>query len=422
MFEQAFNSFYKESVSKNLLLPEAQGQGIIHHLTHLEELILKSQKQGLDTALTFINALVDILNGNVDTKVFTTVKYDGAPAIIAGYNPENNKFFVGTKGVGAKTPKYCYTSQDIITYYGDKPGLAEKLKLALLYLPDVIKQNAYQGDFMFDRSTLVKVNYEGEELITFKPNTITYAVEASSELGKKIQSAQIGIVFHTRLTGPTIATAKQSPDVNVSEFNQTNNVWVDDAKFKDLSGLVSLTESEKSIIEKNLDSIQNSAKVVNWTSLPTTFYALANTFINVLIRKGEFVGDLDKNFDNFIQWCNDRADAEINNPEKTKTEATKERKRQNKEKTLQFYKRNKISIINIFNITEKIAQIKNIFIKKYSDAVKSRQFITQPDGTLKVTKPEGFVAVDHIGNSIKLVDRLEFSRANFAIPKEKKFK
>lgn len=422
MLEQAFSSFYKESIGKNLILPEAQGEGVIHHLTHLEELILKGQKQGLDTAIAFINALVDILNGNVDTKVFTTVKYDGAPALIAGYNPENGKFFVGTKGVGAKTPKYCYTSQDIITYYGDKPGLAEKLKLALLYLPNVIKQNAYQGDFMFDRSTLDKVTYEGEELITFKPNTITYAVETNSELGKKIQRAQIGIVFHTRLTGPTIATAKQSPDVSVTEFNQSADVWVDDAKFKDMSGLVSLTGDEKNSIEKNLQSIQSSAEVVRWSELPATFYVLANSFINVLIRRGEFVGDLDKNFNDFIQWYNDRMDAEINNPEKNKTEATKERKRQNKNKTIEYYKQNKLSIINIFSITEKIAQIKNIFIKKYSGAVKSKQFIAQPDGTLKVTKPEGFVAVDHIGNSIKLVDRLEFSRANFAIPKEKKFK
>jgi len=421
MLEQAFNSFYQESIGKTLILPEAMGKGIIHHLTHLEELILIGQKQGLDTAISFINELTNVLDGNVDSKVFTTVKYDGAPAIIAGYNPENGKFFVGTKGVGAKTPKYCYTTQDIITYYGDKPGLAEKLKLALLFLPKVIKQDVYQGDFMFDRSTLNKINYEGEELITFKPNTITYAVEANSDLGQKIQKAQIGIIFHTRLTGPTIADAKQSPDVNITEFNQSPDVWFDDAKFKDMSGLVSLTDDEKRLIVGNLQSIENSETVVNWTNLPSTFYQLANSFINVLIRRGEFVGNLDKNFEDFIQWYDERMEKEINNPEKYKTEATREKKRQSKDKAIEFFNKNKLSIINIFNITDKIAQIKNIFIKKYSDAVKSRQFIAQPDGTLKVTKPEGFVAVDHIGNSIKLVDRLEFSRANFAIPKEKKF-
>ncbi len=31
----------------------------------------------------------------------------------------------------------------------------------------------------------------------------------------------------------------------------------------------------------------------------------------------------------------------------------------------------------------------------------------------RVTAPEGFVAIDHVGKALKLVDRLEFSRANF---------
>ena len=41
-------------------------------------------------------------------------------------------------------------------------------------------------------------------------------------------------------------------------------------------------------------------------------------------------------------------------------------------------------------------------------------YIEQPDGSLKVTDPEGFVIVDHIGRAMKIVDRLEFSAANFA--------
>ena len=422
MIKQAFNSFYKDSVNKNLLIQEAAGEGIIHHLTHLEELILKGQKQGLNLAIQFIKELTSVLEGNTDSKIFTTVKYDGAPAVICGYNPEDGRFFVGTKGVGAKNAKACYTLQDIITYYGEKPGLAEKLKLALLYLPKVIKQNMYQGDFMFDRSSLREITYEGEKLITFKPNTITYAVEADSKLGNTVRDAQIGIVFHTRLTGSSFSQLKQSPDVSVTEFNQTPEVWVDDAKFKDLSGLVTLTNEEKKIVEENLKFVQNSAKVIDWATLPNTFYADANTFINFLIKRGEFVGDLDKNFDDFIEWFNQRKDTEINDTKKIKTDATRQKKLENKNKSIEFLKQNKLSIINIFSVTEKIAEIKKIFITKYSNAIKSKQFISQPDGTLKVTRPEGFVAVDHIGNSIKLVDRLEFSRANFSVSREEKFK
>ena len=100
MFEQAFNSFYQENTNKYLVIE--QQEGIIKHLTHLEELILTRQKEGLDIAVKFIKALTETFNGNVDSKIFTTVKYDGAPAIICGYNPENNKFFVSTKSFAAK--------------------------------------------------------------------------------------------------------------------------------------------------------------------------------------------------------------------------------------------------------------------------------------------------------------------------------
>ena len=417
MIEQAFNSFYKESVSKYLVIE--QQEGIIKHLTHLEELILTRQKEGLDIAIEFIKALTETFNGNADSGVFTTVKYDGAPAIICGYNPENNKFFVATKSAAAKTPKVCYTIQDVQQNYGQAPGLAEKMRLALLYLPKVIKSNIYQGDFMFDKATLHQIDYQGEKLITFKPNTITYAVEADSELGKKIQTAQIGVVFHTRYTGPNLKQLSKSADVNVSEFNQSPEVWFDDAKFKDVSGTVTLTDDEKRTVVETLNTISKIEGITDWTALPNNFYVLANTYINTLIRQGKFVEDPEETFNGFIEWYNDRMDKEI---EKLKSEAGKQKKIEGKNKAIEYFNTNKMSIVNIFNLTKKLADLKKIFFSKYSTAIKTKQFLTQPDGTLKVTPGEGFVAVDKSGNMVKLVDRLEFSRANFAISKGEKFK
>jgi len=417
MIEQAFNSFYKDSTSKYLVIE--QQEGIIKHLTHLEELILTRQKEGLDTAIEFINALTDSFNGNTNSGVFTTVKYDGAPAIICGFNPENNKFFVSTKSIAAKTPKINYTVQDIEQNYSQGPGLAEKMRLALLYLPKVIKSNVYQCDFMFDKATLNQTVFEGEKLITFKPNTITYAVEVDSELGKKIQTAQIGVVFHTRYTGPNLQQLSKSADVNVSEFSQSPDVWFDDAKFKDMSGTVTLTDDEKVAVSGGLNSMQKIAGITDWVGLPNNFYTLANTYINTLIRQGKFVEDLEETFNGFIEWYNSRMDKEI---EKLKSEAGKQKKIEGKNKAIEFFNTNKMSIVNIFNLTKKIADIKKIFFNKYSTAIKTKQFLTQPDGTLKVTPGEGFVAVDKSGNMVKLVDRLEFSRANFAISREEKFK
>jgi len=414
MLEESFSSYYSKSVD-SLVLEETEG--INKHLTHLEELILTHQKQGIDTALAFVDELLKVFTGNVESKMFTTVKYDGAPAIFAGYNPENNKFFVATKSIAAKTPKVNYTDQDIELNHGQAPGLVEKLKLALCYLPTVIKQGIYQGDLMFDKSSLKRVDINGEKLIIFRPNTITYAVPADSSLAKRILNSQLGVIFHTKYSGPSLTQLSKSPDVNVTEFNQTPEVFVDDAKFKDMSGTVTLTEDEETIIKNNVEQIKSAN--VDWIKFPGTFYILVNTFINSLIRDGKFVTDPKKTYDEFIIWYSNRLDKEI---EKLKSEAGKLKKVEAKNKTIEFFNTNKQSILNIFFVTQKIEEIKKIFINKYNTAIKTKQFIKQPDGTLKVTAPEGYVAVDHEGNMIKLVDRLEFSKANFAISREEKFK
>ena len=46
-----------------------------------------------------------------------------------------------------------------------------------------------------------------------------------------------------------------------------------------------------------------------------------------------------------------------------------------------------------------------------------KAFIQQEDGSYKVTPGEGVVVADHMGNAVKIVDRLDFSKANFA-PKD----
>jgi hypothetical protein len=415
MIERAFNSFFWENYTKpQPLVVEQESKGINFHLTHLEELVLVGQKQGLDVAIRFINELTNIFEGNTDSKLFTTVKFDGAPAVLAGYNPENGNFFVSTKN----PDKASYSVQEIVQNFGHAPGLVEKLKLAFLYLPNVIKQNYYQGDFMFSKSDIQEIEYEGQKLLTFKPNTITYAVEVDSPLGQKVRNAQIGIVFHTKYTGAVGKETSKTPDVSVKEFNLIPEVFVDDAKFKDMSGMATLTNQEEELVRTNLDKVQKAGGVIDWLALTSTTYANLNTFINTLIRQGRFVDDPDKNFEEFVVWVSNSFDKEI---EKLKTEKGKQKKIESKQKNFDYLQTNKMTLVNIFFVSKLLAEIKKVFIRKYNNAINSRQFLAQPDGTLKVTQPEGYVAVDHEGNMIKLVDRLEFSRANFSVPREKKF-
>ena len=72
------------------------------HLEHPEDSILQGRRVAIDA----IKELVTV------TKL--SVKWDGAPAIVFGTNPENGKFFVGTKSVFNKRKiKINYSHEDI---------------------------------------------------------------------------------------------------------------------------------------------------------------------------------------------------------------------------------------------------------------------------------------------------------------------
>ena len=94
-------------------LTEATKEGKNVHLEHIEDEVLNGGTAGARSAINFLQSLRDMLAGHAKTKVNITTKWDGAPAIFCGINPENGKFFVGTKGVFAKNAKLNYTDEDI---------------------------------------------------------------------------------------------------------------------------------------------------------------------------------------------------------------------------------------------------------------------------------------------------------------------
>ena len=75
------------------------------HLEHIEDEIINHGAPGVEKALSYFNNLLDTLGGHSDEPINITTKWDGAPAIFCGTDPEDGKFFVGTKGVFAKIPK-----------------------------------------------------------------------------------------------------------------------------------------------------------------------------------------------------------------------------------------------------------------------------------------------------------------------------
>ncbi len=374
------------------------------HLTHLEELVLTKGERGYDIARGMVADLLSHLQGKSKRKVNTSVKWDGAPAIFAGKHPETGKFFVGTKSIFNREPKINYNDHDVEMNHGHAPGLADKLKKALKYLPKLGIKGILQGDFMFDSSSIQPMMEDGKKHLTFKPNTIRYAVEADSELGKDIGNSVFGIVFHT---GYADLNSPPQYNISVKGLKKVPGVWVDDAVFTDTTGTVTLTTDEAKQVR---DLIKTSDKIkVNYKDLPLD---LMNIYANSEIREGKFLEDAEGSYKGFEGWFKTRIQKEI---DKRKSVAGQKRIAESGKKKLAEVRAKSDDIINLFKVSKLIAQAKQIFINKYNNATyNTKHFLDDGKGGLKVTNPEGYVAVSRAGDSVKLVDRLEFSRANFS--------
>ena len=392
-----FKQFHQDSQ----LLTEAKANT---HLTHLEELVLTQGERGYGVARSMVADLLSKLQGKSKRKVNTSVKWDGAPAIFAGKHPETGKFFVGTKSIFNREPKINYTEADVEMNHGHAPGLADKLKKALKYLPKLGIKGILQGDFMFDSTMLKPVMQDGVKHISFKPNTITYAVEADSDLGKEIANSVFGIVFHT---GYADLNSPPQYGINVNKLKKVPGVWVDDAVFTDTTGTVTLTTDEAKQV-KDLVKTADSIKV-KYKDLPLD---LLNIYANSEIRDGKFLEDADASYKGFMSWMKGRMEKEI---AKRKSKVGKQKITEAFKKKLAEIDAREADIIAIFKVSKLLSQAKQIFVNKYNNAVyNTKHFLDNGDGTLGVSNPEGYVAVSRDGNAVKLVDRLEFSRANFS--------
>ena len=79
-----------------------------------------------------------------------------------------------------------------------------------------------------------------------------------------------------------------------------------------------------------------------------------------------------------------------------------------------FSNTNSRNLENILNLMNAFVDIKMVLINQMSKTAKLKTFLSTSDG-FEVTGEEGYVAIDKVGkNAVKLIDRMEFSRANFS--------
>lgn len=384
------------------------------HLEHLEDSIFNSGVVGVRSAVSFLQSLRDMLAGNSpSSRLNISTKFDGSPSIVAGINPETKKFFVGTKSVFAKNAKINYTDKDIDENHPDA-GLNKTLKVALRYLKALEIKGVIQGDVMFT-DDLKHESIDGRTYVTFQPNTLVYAVPNDAALASQIEKAKIGVVWHTSYTGPKLEDMEASPNVNVGALRITPDVWTRDASFIDASGTATFTETEMQQINQVLAEIvalfkNISSKTLNEIALSQTYKTQIKQWNNSKIRDGQKITSTLDHFKGLVHFVETKLNASIIEAKKSDT---KQRRQKEKTVVLNFYKQNSLEIQKIFQLYNYIVDAKHLVIRKLEKVRSIGTFLRTDDG-FKVTSPEGFVATDRLsGNTIKLVDRMVFSRANF---------
>ena len=379
------------------------------HLNHLEDMVFLGHIDGTRDAVHFIQKLRDLLLGNNNRDLMTSVKWDGAPAIWMGPHPETKRFFIAKKSLFNKQPLYYISEGQIKNAKELSDELKSKFLQAFKLFKDVKFENILQGDFLFDERDLKRQTIDGEKFIVFHPNTIAYTIPEDSDLGKTIAKKKLGIVFHTTYSGKTIESLTAKAGAKIPRV--PDSVWAVDA---DYNMTTLLTKSEVKSIDNELSNIGTHFRHV---SRPTfdkmndpVIAAFATTFTNSFIRANK-TPTPEEAAAGLPEFIMQKFKAEI---EKRKTAKGQSRQQEAMKKALDpIMTVPKHELLSMFHLYYSLQKAKNMLIQRLSKASFIKTFLKTADGW-KVTGQEGFVASDKLGrNSVKLVDRLEFSYANF---------
>lgn len=388
------------------------------HLEHIEDIILTSGYSGGEAVVGYFTDIYNMLKGESSTALQMSVKWDGAPAVICGINPANGKFFVGTKSVFAKSPKINYTKRDIANNHGTG-DLGEKLLKCLVHLSKLNIQGVVQGDMMFTDNDLQRQKINGENFITFKPNEIVYAVSENSDIGKTISEAKVGIIFHTTYTGESLQDMSAQAGADISSFTKTNDVWYDNATYKNVSGSATFTASESKSFARGIQILKKLLSNVpqNLSAMLSTnkdFIPMFQMFINSEVKQGRLPTDVNQFLKGFQEFYLARMNQQMSG---LKAQKAIQLRQQKMKQMPQFMNTIKKPLQAMLTFYKQVQILKSEALQKMNQAMQVGTF-AQTEKGLEVTDPEGFVAVGSDGGAVKLVDRLTFSRRNLSAIKK----
>jgi len=386
------------------------------HLTHIEDRLLTDGAAGAKEAIKILREMSKFLSGDGGAQVSITTKWDGAPAIICGTDPEDGRFFVGTKSVFAKDAKLCKSEDDVTRMYDGV--LAEKLRVSLRYLKGAEIKGVLQGDLMFTNDKTMET-IDDKRWLTFRPNTITYAVDPHTPLGKQIERAQLGIVFHTKYTGPSMPEMSASFKINDGDFKSGGQVWAQKAEFKDIGNVATFSAGERGVYDRAVNKAEGSVKQAKsiFEKIQTGKKSLAIDtellkFFNNYVKAGTNIPSVEQAYAAFQHHMGIEYNKVIKKNKTLKSQSDKAFKWLN---TILWIEDNEKEFKMLIAAYMNIQFAKNMLVNKMKKVSELRLFVNMGD-KYEATTPEGFVAISN-KSATKLIDRMEFSKLNFTVPK-----
>jgi len=361
-------------------------------IQHAEDIVFWEGSKGATRAIEALKNLEQ--GGHTDV----TVKWDGSPAVIFGRNEKGEFVLTDKSGFSAKGYDGKSTSAKDL----EKMILNRKLSRGI-EPEDSYRQFAgsmrdifdeyekatprdhvgyFKGDLLYyNTPLLVKGKF------TFKPNIVTYTVDAKSVLGMQIARSKSAVVIHNEID---INGDETSLKIDPETFFKGNEVLVmppvtaqeapqvDDTEIKKLQAL---TSKNAAAIDSLLD--KNTLASMKITDFPNILY----TYVNSKVDTG--MENLGKDF---LEWL-----------------STSKVSQSKKAKIAEFVGRQQAGFAAIWQIVTGIQNVKHNIINQLEvQDVPVKAYINDKPGG------EGFVMA-HPEGAIKLVDRGGFTAANRAV-------
>ena len=342
-------------------------------MDHFEDRIVLAKKN----PLSWID---DILNDDVSI----SRKWDGAPSIFVGRDKKG--IYIAKKGIFNKEPKLYYTSKQIENgKLGDELSYKFKDVLNVMQEAKLEIGDLIQGDLLFTKGDVTKAGSGKQQ---FQANTIVY--ETQQDLIKY----WCGIVWHTKYIN---GTALYGQDI-VSMVGNILGLW----QFNATDDIDPIDKNAKALLEYMKKEYKSKKKYFSLNPLTIDLWVC---YINYTIKEGKF--DHESNINGFSDFVVGHLQRKVDQVKKEET----------KQKRIEEYApvfRDLPKMATVAKLHSLLYKMKLVILESLNKSSSIDTYLRTSTGLIP-TGHEGYVVINKHGvDAVKIIDREEFSKANFS--------